>query len=226
MNFDAKWKVRYEYGIPAVAAVLFMLPIANPAFSATYTGTSGNDAIVGTNSADTITMNIGGFDYANGRDGNDRIAKTDGGHTMMLGGRGSDAITLTSTNGYMNAWIHGEAGTDIIRAFPETEGGSYFAEIFGGSDSDRISATDMTANIGGGNGNDVIETGGGRYTVVGNGGDDTIITDNESVNTLWGNSGADDFLCGGEESQDTVMDYDPDQGDTVSDGCEEVMEVE
>jgi Ca2+-binding RTX toxin-like protein len=221
-----KFKVKLQFLVAAAASLLFLLPVAIPAFSATYTGTAGNDAIVGTNSADTITMNNGGFDYANGRDGNDRITKTDAGHTMMLGGRGSDTITLTSTNGFMNAWIHGEAGTDTIRASPETEGGSYFAEIFGGSDSDRISATDMTANIAGGNGNDIIETGGGRYTVVANSGDDTIVTDNESVNTLWGNSGADDFQCGGEESQDTVMDYDPDNGDTVSDGCEEVIEID
>jgi Ca2+-binding RTX toxin-like protein len=207
----------------AIAALLFTVPIA--VYAATYNGTTGHDAIVGTNSADTITMNAGGFDYANGRGGNDRITKTDGGHTMILGGTGNDIISLRATDGVMDAWIHGEAGRDTITAFPETEGGSYYAKIFGGSDPDTITATDMTADISGGNGNDVIETGGGLYTVIGNSGDDTIRTDNESVNTLWGNSGADDFQCGGEESQDTVMDYDPDNGDTVSDGCEEVIEV-
>ena len=216
MNFE-------KNGAVAIAALLSIVPIA--AYAATYNGTTGHDAIVGTNSADTITMNAGGFDYANGRGGNDRITKTDGGHTMILGGLGDDTINLRATDGVMDAWIHGEAGRDTISAFPNTEGGSYHADIFGGSDPDRITATDMTAYISGGNGNDVISTGGGLYTVIGNSGNDVIETDGESTNTLWGNYGADDFQCGGEESDDTVMDYNPDQGDTVSDGCDEVIEV-
>jgi Ca2+-binding RTX toxin-like protein len=207
-----------------IAASLFIVPIA--ASAATYSGTSGHDAIVGTNSADTIAMNDGGFDYANGRGGNDRITKTDGSHSMILGGLGDDTINLRTTDGFLDAWVHAEAGRDTISAYPYTEGGSYYAKIFGGSDADKITATDMSADISGGNGNDAISTGGGRYTVVGNSGNDAITTDNESVNTLWGNAGADRFQCGGEESQDTVMDYDPAQGDTVSAGCEEVVEVE
>lgn len=212
-----------QKGAVAIASLLFIVPIA--AYAATYNGTAGHDAIVGTNSADTITMNAGGFDYANGRGGNDRITKTDGGHTMILGGLGDDNISLRATNGVMDAWIHAEAGRDTISAFPETEGGSYYAKIFGGSDPDKITATDMAADISGGNGNDVIQTGGGLYTVIGNSGNDVIRTEGESTNTLWGSFGADDFQCGGEESADTVMDYDPANGDTVSDGCEEVVEV-
>lgn len=215
-----------QKGVVAITALLLFLivPIA-AAYGATYTGTTENDAIVGTNSTDTITMNAGGLDYANGGGGNDVIIKTGGGHTMILGGLGDDTISLRSTDGEMNTWVHGEAGRDTITAFPAVEGGNYYATIFGGSDSDRITASDISADISGGNDKDVIQTGSGLYSISGNSGDDIIITGGESTNILWGDSGADDFQCGGEESDDTIMDYNSAEGDTVSDGCDDVIPV-
>jgi Ca2+-binding RTX toxin-like protein len=195
--------------------------------------------ITGTNRADTITMNEGGFDYANGRDGNDRITKRDGGHTMILGGLGADTILLTSTNGYLNGWIHGEGGNDDIQVFPATEGGDYHADIFGGSGNDNLLVDAIEALVHGGSGSDVIEVRGGSYivdgaggadtirvrgegsaTVYGSSGDDTFTSGQESSAVFFGGTGADDFLCGA--GDDTVMDYNEAEGDTVSDECEEV----
>lgn len=156
----------------------------------TYTGTSGNDIVVGNDLANTI----------NGSDGNDIIVGGAGndfllgglGNDILLGGDGNDTIFDQAGNNI----LFGGAGRDNITA------GDGNDVIFGGSDDDTIFA---------GGGDDVLNGGEGADYIEGQGssaGDETI-TGNlyhvTSQDILIGGAGNDTFSVSDEFEEGTII---------------------
>ncbi len=157
--------------------------MATKIFNATeisYTGTTGDDYIIG-NALDNVIDGNSGNDYIEGGAGDDVI--TGGlGNDTLIGGDGNDFITtgngITDTG---NNFISGGNGDDIILA------GSGNDIILGGSGNDLINAGDGNNIVYGGSGNDNIIGGSGNDILLGGDGDDVI----------FGGDG-DDILHGGE----------------------------
>jgi hypothetical protein len=142
--------------------------------AATFSGTPGNDVIVGTQDDDTITLEEGGNDNAIGLGGEDVITKLGHRHTIMLGGEDNDQLRFTLTSKQeerATAWINGQQGDDKI-VFG-TDGslsvGSGYADIYGGDGRDTIEV--------------VLEETRGDTSVSGGSGSDNI-----SVSDIFGNS--------------------------------------
>lgn len=148
-----------------------------------YTGTSGNDYIVGNNLDNTIDGGEGNNIIA-GLGGNDLII-TGSGNDLISGGDGDDIIFAGDGNNI----ISGDAGTDFIVA------GSGNDIILGGSGDDTIYAGDGDDILSGGDGADAISGEGstkGDETIDGN----LFLVSSNDV--LLGGSGNDTFLIGAE----------------------------
>ncbi|MES2579315.1 MAG: calcium-binding protein [Pseudomonadota bacterium] len=155
-----------------------------------YTGTSGNDLIIGND--------LGNFIDAG--DGNDVIVGGNG-DDILLGGEGNDVIT----GGAGNDTIDTGNGNNIV------DGGSGDDSIFGGDGNDILS---------GGSGNDAIFAGGGDDILTGGEGQDFIsggasTLGDETVDgnlflvtsddILLGNIGNDTYVIGDEDDATGVV---------------------
>jgi len=156
----------------------------------TYTGTSGNDIVIGNDLANTI----------NGADGND-IIDGGAGDDFLLGGLGND-ITL---GGDGNDTIYDEAGNNILF------GGAGRDTIIAGDGNDVISGGSDDDTIFAGGGDDVLNGGDGADYTEGQGstaGDETV-TGNlfqvTSHDVLIGGDGNDTFSIGHEFEGLTVI---------------------
>jgi Ca2+-binding RTX toxin-like protein len=154
-----------------------------------YTGTSGNDVIIGNN--------LGNF--IDGGDGNDVITGGSG-NDVIFGGNGNDVIT-------------GGGGDDIIDAGAGNDavtGGSGNDNIFGGDGNDVISGGAGDDIIFGDDGDDVLTGGDGADIIYGgesSQGDQTVVGNlylvtNDDI--LIGEGGNDTFRIG-DEAENVVI---------------------
>jgi hypothetical protein len=109
--------------------------------------------------------------------------------------------------------IFGLRGNDIISALGGDDlvyGGPGDDFVYGGEGNNQLFGQDGNDNLVGGTGDDLIVGGPGNDRLYANIGDDI----------LQGQEGADYFDCG--DGLDTVIDYNPAQGDVISSNCENV----
>ncbi|WP_417509146.1 calcium-binding protein [Methylophaga sp.] len=161
-----------------------------------YTGTTGDDLIVGNDLANTID-GAAGDDVIFGEAGDD-ILIGGAGNDVLLGGDGNDILFTGTIDGSSNNGdniLSGGKGDDTIYT------GTGDDLIFGGSGNDLINAAGGDNIIYGGSGNDNITAGNGDDIIYGGAGDDDI----------YGGDG-DDILAGGEGS-----DYIEGQGSSAGD---------
>ena len=155
-----------------------------------YTGTSGNDVIVGNN--------LGNF--IDGGDGNDVIVGGSG-NDIILGGNGNDVISGGGGDDVIDAGegnnvVTGGSGNDNIYA------GSGNDVISGGAGNDAIFAGDGDDVLNGGDGADYIEGGDSSFG-------DQVVTGNlflvTSEDILIGGNGNDTFRIGSEFENLTMI---------------------
>jgi hypothetical protein len=130
-----------------------------------FSGTAGNDSIVGWDGIDVID-GVGGNDTLNAGEGND----------LLFGNDGNDAL-----NGHGGTdLLQGGAGDDQLN---DTSGHGLFD---GGVGTDTISASSGNNFIAGGSGNDTISTGSGVDIIAFNRGNgaDVVASSNGVDNTL------------------------------------------
>lgn len=181
----------------------------------TFHGGSGADTIYGNIDADLVYGNIGWDDIFAGQ-----------GSDVVYGGQGRDVIygnfgsDLLYGNLYQDVIFGGQGDDTIIggQGFDLLRGNLGNDVIFGNLDPDIIV---------GGMGNDFLDGGDGNDTLFGYGGDDTLISGNGNDNLTGGvfwsqtddlvyQNGADLFVFHSDFGQDTIMDFDPLEGDMLS----------
>ncbi len=197
---------------------------------ATQNGTTGNDTITGTTTADSQS----------GGDGNDSIYGGDGADTLN-GDNGNDGLW----GGTGNDQAFGGAGNDSLRGDTGDDtltGGAGYDLMFGGDGNDRlVGADDSYDDFYGGAGNDTIQAGSasgdwayggdgadsismgagddlafggtGNDTVYGDAGNDTL-KGNDGTDSLFGGDG-NDTIHGGRDS-DTI--YGGNNNDSIDGG--------
>jgi Ca2+-binding RTX toxin-like protein len=106
---------------------------------------------------------------------------------------------------------YGNGGDDIIMGNLDDD------KIFGNGGEDLLQGDFGDDTIHGGGLNDVLIGGEGDDILSGQDGNDKLYGDLGN-DILKGGSGANDFICG--DGVDTVLDYDPAKGDTISNDCE------
>src|SRR5215207_2884434 len=112
---------------------------------------------------------------------------------------------------------YGEGGDDIVM------GGANDDIIFGNGGEDLLNGNFGDDKIDGGGGNDILIGGDDDDILSGEDGDDTLFGETGN-DILKGGPGADEFICGA--LIDTVLDYTPSQGDTLSNDCEIVNTIQ
>ena len=119
---------------------------------------------------------------------------------------------------------YGNGGDDIVMGNLDND------KIFGNGGEDLLQGNIGDDKIYGGSRNDVL-IGGGGSTIGGEGptigGGNDILSGEDGNDKLYGDlgndilkggPGVDDFICG--NGVDTILDYDPAKGDTISNDCE------
>jgi Ca2+-binding RTX toxin-like protein len=112
--------------------------------------------------------------------------------------------------------IFGLASNDVITALGGDDlvfGGRGDDVVYGGPGNNQLFGSDGNDNLVGGTEDDLIVGGPGSDRLYGNSGDDI----------LQGQQGADYFDCG--DGLDTVIDYNPSQGDVITSNCDNVNQV-
>ncbi len=180
-------------------------------------GTSGNDALYGSDLADTLLGQSGddtldgngGSDVLKGGSGDDVLRGEDG-NDSFLGGRGDDFID----GGNGNDMIRGNSGDDTIEAEmgndtvyagagnDRVEGGLGQDLIRGGNGKDVLEGDQGDDNIHGGNHDDLLKGGDDNDWLSGGFGSDTLNGDNGN-DTLKGDFG-NDILSGGEGNDQLI----------------------
>jgi Ca2+-binding RTX toxin-like protein len=150
-----------------------------------YTGTAGDDFIVGNNLGNFIDAGEGN-NVVSGGGGNDEIFAGNG-NNLISGGAGDD--TIVTGNG--NNLLSGDDGNDFIGA------GAGSDIVFGGNGDDQIIAGDGNNFVDAGAGDDYIGTGEGNDTIIGGSGND-ILQAGDGDDVLNGGDGID--LISGDDS--------------------------
>lgn len=187
-----------------------------------FSGTSGDDNLVGTGANDFLSggdgndtlTGGGGNDTLDGGNGNDRLISNFGGSSLLIGGDGNDIIiangadSVSGGNGddtilndfdlASNATISGDQGNDSIYGIHLLFGGE-------GNDLLYVSTEDASATLNGGEGDDILNAFYFNITGVshlnGDAGDDEINGDiGQSI--IDGGSGND--LIYAEDGNDTI----------------------
>jgi len=184
-------------------------------------GTSGPDAITGTDSAelraggdgDDTILGLGGSDWLDGDNGAD----------LIVGGDGDDFIRGLNDNdavygGAGSDTVNGNLGDDLV------DGGEGADTVYGGQGNDNVFGGDgddvyVNGNIGndtvhGGLGNDSVYGGQNNDTVFGDEGVDRVSGDLGDDN-LFGGAGADLFVMAKGFGHDWVGDFNAAEGDHV-----------
>ncbi|HEX8225903.1 MAG TPA: Ig-like domain-containing protein [Allosphingosinicella sp.] len=152
----------------------------------TITGTAGDDVLVGTVGADSISA-LGGNDVVNGNAGADLILGGDG-FDQLHGDADSDVVDGGNDDDYLwgddgNDQLSGQAGSD---------------NLFGDSGDDQLSGGVGEDNLDGGDGEDVLAGGDGSDFLIGGLGADV----------LTGNAQADGFYFrDASEGPDEITDF-------------------
>jgi Ca2+-binding RTX toxin-like protein len=133
--------------------------------------------------------------------------------------------------------IRGDSGNNIIFTLAgndEAYGGNGNDIIYAGSGEDRLygaKGNDVlvgglgTDLLDGGPGDDIILGGPGNDLLIGGPGND-VITAGAGTSIMYGGPNADKFDCGTISRSAVVMDYNPNEGDTISGSCKLVNTVE
>src|SRR5215207_9912439 len=126
----------------------------------------------------------------------------------------NDADTILGM--FLDNVIYAENGDDIVMGDDGND------RIFGGAGDDLLQGNFGDDKIDGEGRNDVLIGGDADDILSGGDGNDKLfgVFGND---ILKGGEGADDFICG--EGVDTVLDYNPGQGDTLSNDCEVVHRI-
>ena len=148
-----------------------------------YTGTSGNDYVLG-NSLDNMIDGGEGNNVIAGQGGNDFII-TGSGNDVISGGDGDDVIIAGDGNNV----VSGDSGNDFIIT------GSGNDVVYGGSGDDTIYAGDGDDVLSGGEGSDFIAGEGSTKGDESVNGNVYLVT---SDDILIGGSGNDTFIIGSE----------------------------
>ena len=111
---------------------------------------------------------------------------------------------------------YAEGGDDIVM------GGANEDIIFGNGGEDLLNGNFGNDKIDGGGSNDILIGADDDDILSGEDGDDTLFGEIGN-DILKGGPGADEFICG--PLIDTVLDYTPSQGDTLSNDCEIVNTI-
>jgi VCBS repeat-containing protein len=175
----------------------------------TIIGTSGDDALEGTNSSDVIYSGSGD-DTLSGESGSDRLSGGSGDDSMD-GGSGSDTLSGgsgsdTLSGGSGSDLLSGGSGSDVLDGGSGSDdlyggtgndtlyGGSGNDDLEGGSGDDSLSGGSGNDDIEGGSGNDAIDGGSGNDDIDGGSGSDTI-SGGDGYDEIEGGSG-DDVVYG------------------------------
>lgn len=155
-----------------------------------YTGTAGNDLVIGNDLGNLI----------NTGDGNDAIFGG-GGDDVLLSGEGNDAISGGAGNDVIDAGngnnaVDGGSGNDFIAS------GSGVDIIYGGSGEDAIFAGAGDDILSGGDGLDYVDGGGSTAGDESVTGDLYYVTDNDALVGVGGN---DTFIVTGEFTGETII---------------------
>jgi len=140
---------------------------------------------------------------------------------MMVGTLGPDLCVGTDHSETILLFAdddraYAEGGDDIVM------GGANDDIIFGNGGDDLLNGNFGNDKIDGGGGNDILIGADDDDILSGGDGDDTLFGEIGN-DILKGGPGADEFVCG--LSIDTVLDYTPSQGDTLSNDCEIVNTI-
>lgn len=114
--------------------------------------------------------------------------------------------------------VFAKGGNDIIYGGPGTD------RLYGEKGDDIINAGVGGNLLDGGPGNDVLAGGAGNDLEVGGSGDDQLLAGLGST-IMEGGTGSNSFDCGLVPAKSIVLDYNPDNGDTISGQCKIVNNV-
>ena len=167
---------------------------------ATINGTSGDDTLNGTASSDFI-FGFGGNDILNGNGGNDQLDGGIGADTMN-GGTGSDIYFVDNVGDSVNE-LAGEGNDEVrttLAAYALTANVEKLR--YTGSSDFTGTGNDLSNEIRGAGGNDVLSGGDGWDTLLGFGGDDSLYGGNDGdvldggtgMDYMEGNSGDDVYI--------------------------------
>jgi Ca2+-binding RTX toxin-like protein len=180
----------------------------------------------------TVSNNVITRVFADGDNDNDDNGNNNGRQLELLR---NCAIEERNVNGRM---MVGTLGPDLCIGTDNSETILLFADddrayaeggddiVMGGANEDIIFGNGGEDLLNGNFGNDKID-GGGRNDILIGADDDDILSGEDGDDTLFGEigndilkggPGADEFICG--PLIDTVLDYTPSQGDTLSNDCE------
>jgi Ca2+-binding RTX toxin-like protein len=182
-----------------------------------FTGTDGDDTIIGTQcgddieggDGDDIIEGHGGNDVIHGGAGNDRIWGGDGDDTIF-GGTGDDVIFAGRGNdivwgGAGNDRIFGEEGNDILYGEDGDDflsGGAGNDMLFGGAGNDVLYGDAGNDHLDGGAGDDKLYGGAGNDRLFGGDGNDLL--DGGAGNDFLSDGMGRDIVYGG-DGNDTVL---------------------
>lgn len=163
--------------------------------SSSNAGTAGNDVIVGTAAAETITGQ-GGNDNISGGDGNDLLSGNAGSDTVA-GAAGNDTVQ----GGQGNDVLSGDQGNDNVL------GGQGDDQLRGGQGNDTLQAGQGNDTVLAGLGDDQLRGGQGNDSLVGGAGNDSIYGDLGNDN-FTGGDGIDYFhFLTTDHGDDVVTDF-------------------
>ena len=156
--------------------------VATPGDPCTITGTTGNDVLVGTPSADVI-CGLDGRDTLKGMGGDD-VLQGDDGRDVLIGGGGDDF--LEGGNGEDVVSYAGKTadGVTVNLGDPTFDGGTAF-----GTDT----PLDAIERLRGSMRADTLTSGGAAQTMIWGGNGDDVLVSGESDDHIFGQGGNDDI---------------------------------
>lgn len=165
-------------------------------------GDDGDDTLAGGTEDDWLDGGLGN-DLLHGNDGADRLDARDGSDTLD-GGAGGDEL-----NGEGDSDIlFGRSGNDLL------SGNTGDDRLYGGFEDDTLRGSEGRDRLLGEDGQDALYGEGGLDTLRGGAGNDWI--EGQAGNdVLAGDAGSDRFVFGRGEGRDTVLDFDPSDGDRL-----------
>ncbi|MCR0980779.1 SdrD B-like domain-containing protein [Roseomonas populi] len=174
-------------------------------------GLGSNDALYGGDGDDQINGHLGN-DFQDGGNGNDNVQGQQGDDTL-LGGAGDDI----GEGGDGNDLLEAGAGNDNMQG----EGGN--DTLYGGSGNDILTGNEGNDIVVGGTGNDSLQGASGTDIVIG-GQDDGRMSLNAAGrvtgivfgDVIEGNAGADAFVWQAGDGVDFMLDFNPNEGDTLT----------
>ena len=161
----------------------------------TITTGSGNDSILGSKAADSISSGEGQDTILSGK-GNDTLLAGNG-NNRIDGGAGDDSITVGSGRNT----VHGGAGNDTITA--GTGSNDQPNLLYGDAGNDSITGGSGSDSLFGGSGNDILTGGDGSDLLVGNSGTNSFYAQDSFPDTLDARSGHNTALW--DPTLDTIL---------------------